>query len=77
VKKLHPILAETLGLFAQAGVFLAGLVLSIIVGMVLAAHLDGQGGLLFSTFVSGAGLLTFAALSQSLRDWLTQRGLES
>ena len=31
--------------------------LSLVVGMVLAAHLDGPGGLLIATVVSGAGLL--------------------
>jgi hypothetical protein len=75
VKNLHPILAEMLGLVAQVIVFLVGLVLSIAVGMALAAHLDGPGWLLFATVVSGAGLLSAAALSQSLRDWLTERGL--
>lgn len=73
---MNPWVAEGVGLLAQATVFMVGLVLSLVVGMVLAAHLDGPGGLLVATVISGAGLLTAAALSQILRDWLVLRGLD-
>lgn len=76
VKNLSPWVAEIVATLAQVGFFLAGLAISLLVGMVLAAYLDGPGGLLFATILSGAGLLSAAALSQSLRDWLVQRGLE-
>jgi hypothetical protein len=62
---------------AQALLFVVGLVLSLLLGMLLAAHLDGPGGLLIATIVSGAGLLGAAVLSQSLRDWLIRRESES
>jgi hypothetical protein len=76
MRSMNPWLAEAVGLLAQAGVFVTGLVLSLVIGMVLAAHLDGPGGLLFATVLSGAGLLGSAALSQTLRDYLVQRGIE-
>jgi hypothetical protein len=76
MRDMNPWLAEAVGLLAQAGVFTIGLVLSLIVGMVLAAHVDGPGGLLFATVLAGAGLLTAAALSQMLRDYLVQSGLD-
>ncbi len=65
--------ADLVGLLAQCAVFLVGLVLSLVVGMVLAAHLDGPGGLLIATIVSGAGLLGAAVASQALRDYLLRR----
>ena len=64
---------DMLGLLAQCVVFAVGLVLSLIIGMVLAAHLDGPGGLLIATVVSGAGLLGAAVASQALRDYLVRR----
>jgi hypothetical protein len=76
MRSMNPWLAEAVGLLAQAGVFVVGLALSLVIGMVLAAHLDGPGGLLFATVLSGAGLLGSAALSQTLRDYLVQRGIE-
>ena len=39
----------------------------------LAAHLDGPGGLLIATVISGAGLLGAAVASQALRDYLIRR----
>ena len=66
-------LVDLFGLVAQCAVFLVGLVLSLIVGMVLAAHLDGPGGLLIATIISGAGLLGAAVASQALRDYLLRR----
>jgi len=68
---------EILAAAAQAGVFLVGLLLSLVIGMVLAAHLDGAGGLLVATIISGAGLLAAAALSQTLRDWLLDKRFAS
>jgi hypothetical protein len=67
---------EALALATQCGLFMAGLAVSLLVGMVLAAHLDGVAGLLLATVISGAGLLTAAALSQSLKDWMVQRSLD-
>jgi hypothetical protein len=64
---------EALALLAQCLAFSAGLVLSLMLGMVLAAHLDGPGGLLIATLVSGAGLLGAAVASQVLRDHLARR----
>jgi hypothetical protein len=64
---------EILASLAQAAVFLVGLLLSLVIGMVLAAHLDGPGGLLVATVISGAGLLGAAAASQVLRDWLLDK----
>lgn len=65
--------ADLVGLLAQCAVFLVGLVLSLVVGMVLGAHLDGPGGLLIATIISGAGLLGAAVASQALRDYLMRR----
>ena len=73
---MNPWLAEILATAAQVAFFLAGLAISLLVGMVLAGVLDGPGGLLIATVISGSGLLTAAALSQNLRDWLIQRDLE-
>jgi hypothetical protein len=64
---------EILASLAQGAVFLVGLLMSLVIGMVLAAHLDGPGGLLVATVISGAGLLGAAALSQVLRDWLLDK----
>jgi hypothetical protein len=64
---------DIVGLLAQCAVFFIGLVLSLVIGMVLAAHLDGPGGLLIATIVSGAGLLGAAVVSQALRDYLVRR----
>jgi hypothetical protein len=64
---------DMVGLLAQCLVFAVGLVLSLILGMVLGAHLDGPGGLLIATVVSGAGLLGAAVASQALRDYLVRR----
>jgi hypothetical protein len=64
---------EVLATLAQGAAFVIGLILSLVVGMALAAHLDGPGGLLFATVVSGAGLLGSAALSQVLRDRMVER----
>jgi hypothetical protein len=61
---------------AQIGFFLAGLALSIVIGMVLAAFLDGPGGLLIATIISGSGLLIAAGISQTLHDYILQRDLE-
>ncbi len=77
MKDVSPFVAEALALLAQVVFFLCGLAISLLVGMALGGVLDGPGGLLIATVVSGAGLLTSAALSQSLRDYLIQRGLPS
>jgi hypothetical protein len=67
------IAADIVALGAQGLAFALGLVLSLIVGMVLAAHLDGAGGLIIATVVAGAGLLGAAVASQALRDYLLRR----
>jgi len=67
--------ADLVGLAAQCVVFVVGLILSLVIGMVLAAHLDGPGGLLIATVISGAGLLGAAVASQALRDYLLRRDL--
>ena len=64
---------DVVGLLAQGAVFFLGLVVSLVIGMVLGAHLDGPGGLLIATVVSGAGLLGAAVASQALRDYLVRR----
>ncbi len=64
---------DVVGLLAQGVVFFVGLVLSLVIGMVLGAHLDGPGGLLIATVVSGAGLLGAAVASQALRDYLMRK----
>ena len=67
------LVGDLIGLLAQCVVFVVGLVLSLVIGMVLGAHLDGPGGLLIATVVSGAGLLGAAVASQALRDYLIRR----
>lgn len=67
------LVVDLLALGAQCVVFFVGLVLSLVIGMMLAAHLDGPGGLLIATVISGAGLLGAAVGSQALRDWLIRR----
>jgi|GEM_PF-2630878 len=64
---------EILSLLAQSGVFLLGLVLSLILGILLATRTDGPAGLLLATVAAGAGLLAAAGLSQRLRDWMLER----
>jgi hypothetical protein len=64
---------DIVALAAQGVAFAVGLVLSLLIGMVLAAHLDGPGGLIIATVVAGAGLLGAAVASQSLRDFLIRR----
>jgi hypothetical protein len=64
---------EVIAKSAQAALFLAGLVVSIVVGMMLGRALDGPGGLLIATVIAGAGLLTGAALSQVVHDRLIER----
>ena len=60
--------AEGLALGAQCVFFTIVMAISVAVGMVMAAYLDGPGGLLVATVVSGAGLLLGANLSQALHD---------
>jgi hypothetical protein len=60
--------AEGLALGAQCLFFTVVMAISVAVGMVMAAYLDGPGGLLVATIVSGAGLLLGANLSQALHD---------
>ncbi|HXU71894.1 MAG TPA: hypothetical protein VN947_21315 [Polyangia bacterium] len=67
------LVADLVGLAAQCVVFVVGLILSLIIGMFLGAHLDGPGGLLIATVISGAGLLGAAVASQALRDYLMRR----
>ena len=74
---MRDVKGEILAAAAQGGTFLVGLLLSLVIGMVLAAHLDGPGGLLIATVISGAGLLAAAAFSQTLRDWLLDRRFAS
>lgn len=64
---------DVVALLAQCGAFFVGMVLSIVIGMVLAAHLDGPGGLIIATVISGAGLLGAAVASQALKDYLLRR----
>jgi hypothetical protein len=64
---------DLVALLAQGLTFVIGLVLSLVVGMVLAKVLDGPGGLLIATLVSGGGLLGAAVASQALRDYLIRR----
>jgi hypothetical protein len=70
------LVADIVGILAQCALFAVGLVISLVVGMVLAAHLDGPGGLLIATVVAGAGLLGAAVASQALRDYLMKRESE-
>ena len=67
------LVGDIVGLVAQCVLFVVGLIFSLIVGMVLAAHLDGPGGLLIATVISGAGLLGAAVASQALRDYMMRR----
>ena len=67
------LVGDIVGLLAQCALFVVGLILSLVIGMVLAAHLDGPGGLLIATVISGAGLLGAAVASQALRDYLIRR----
>jgi hypothetical protein len=64
---------EVMAAVAQGAFFLVGLAVSLVIGMVLAAHLDGPGGLLIATVISGAGLLTAAGASQTLREYLLEK----
>ena len=70
---MNGILLDVVALGAQCVAFLVGLVLSLIVGMVLAAHLNGAIGLIVATLAAGGGLLGAAVASQSLRDYLIRR----
>lgn len=65
-------LSEILALVAQAGVFLFGLAVSLVVGIFLGSKLDGPGGLLIATVIAGAGLLGAAVVSQILHDYLLE-----
>jgi hypothetical protein len=67
------VVVDLMALGAQCVAFFIGLVASLALGMLLAAHLDGPGGLLIATFISGAGLLAAAVASQALRDYLIRR----
>jgi hypothetical protein len=67
------LVGDIVGLVAQCLLFVLGLILSLVIGMVLAAHLDGPGGLLIATVISGAGLLGAAVASQALRDYMMRR----
>jgi hypothetical protein len=67
------VMVDVVALAAQCAAFALGLVLSLLLGMLLAAHLDGPGGLIIATVVAGAGLLAAAVASQSLRDYLIRR----
>jgi len=67
---------DVLAMAAQVGLFLAGLAVSIVIGIALAAVLDGPGGLLIATGIAGTGLLVVAGLSQTLHDYIVQRDLD-
>lgn len=69
-------LEELVGLSAQLAVFLLGLVLSVAGGMLIAARLDSIPGLVIATILSGAGLLSAASFSQTVRDRIAERQLE-
>jgi hypothetical protein len=62
------VLLEIKATVLQGLIFVVGLVLSLVVGMFLARHLDGAPGLLFATIVAGAGLLGAAVFSQVVHD---------
>lgn len=68
--------SELGALGAQCVFFLAGMVVSIMIGMFFGKILHGPGGLLIATLIAGAGLLAAAAFSQTLHDWLIQRSLD-
>jgi hypothetical protein len=67
------LVVDALALGAQCVAFVIGLAVSLLVGMGLAAHLDGAGGLIVATVVAGAGLLAAAVASQALHDYLIRR----
>ncbi len=69
-------LEELVGLSVQLAVFLIGLVLSVAVGMIVATSVDSIGGLVVATIVAGAGLLSAASFSQTVRDRIAERQLE-
>lgn len=70
------ILEELVGLAAQVAVFLVGLVLSVGGGMLVATRLDSIPGLVVATVLAGAGLLSAASFSQTVRDRIAERQLE-
>lgn len=70
------ILEELVGLAAQVAVFLVGLVLSVGGGMLIATRLDSIPGLVVATVLAGAGLLSAASFSQTVRDRIAERQLE-
>ncbi len=70
------ILEELVGLSVQVAVFLLGLVLSVAFGMLLATRTDSIPGLVIATVLAGAGLLSAASFSQTVRDRLAERQLE-
>jgi hypothetical protein len=72
----RPIGLEIVSLLAQGAAFVLGLAIALVVGMVLAAYLDGPGGLLIATITSGVGLLVAAGASQWVRDHILFRDLE-
>jgi predicted MFS family arabinose efflux permease len=59
---------EVKATLAQVGVFVAGLTLSLVVGMFLGAHLGSAVGLLMATLIAGTGLLAAAVFSQVVHD---------
>jgi hypothetical protein len=61
-------LLEIKATLAQVGIFLAGLTLSLALGVFLGAHLDGASGLLIATLLAGTGLLGAATFSQVVHD---------
>jgi hypothetical protein len=67
------VMVDVLAIGAQCLAFMLGLVLSLVLGMVLAAHLDGAGGLIIATLAAGGGLLGAAVGSQALHDYLIRR----
>lgn len=69
-------LEELVGLSVQLAVFLVGLVLSVAIGMIVATSVDSIGGLVIATIVAGAGLLSAASFSQTVRDRIAERQLE-
>ena len=60
----------------QGAIFLVGLAVSLVVGMFLAAHLEGAPGLLVATVLAGAGLLGAAVLSQVVHDHMVTAEVE-
>ena len=49
-------MVELKAFLAQIGIFVAGLTLSLLVGMFLSAHLGGAPGLLVATLIAGSGI---------------------